>query len=248
MEQLLNFSNIGIYTVIVLAIGLFLIFRFLTWFVPIVILRKSKQKHAWRYTALIELFVWIAFLIWSVNYLSESNLLYAVGLFILLFFFTFFTAWVALKDFIIGAFFKTNTHFKINETLKIGEYSGKIIKLKPSGIILETESGEAIYLPYSAFTGKAIIKSNPAETILSHTFRVEIPKTEKLTSTIRNIHDDIIIMPWASLKKSPQVKPVMETQTGQLLEVTIFAIEKEYFPEMENMVKQKFEKPLEGEQ
>lgn len=247
MEQLLNFSNTAIYTVILLAISLFLIFRFLTWLVPILLLRESKRKHAWRYTAIIELFFWIAFLIWSVNFLSEPSPIYAVGLFIMLFFFTFFTAWVALKDFIIGAFFKTNTHFKINETLKIGEYSGKIIKLKPSGIILETESGEAIYLPYSTITGKAIVKSNPAETILSHTFRVEIPKTEKLTSTIRNIHDDIIIMPWASLKKSPQVKPVMETETGQLLEVTIFAIEKEYFLEMENMIKLKFEKPREEE-
>jgi hypothetical protein len=248
MEQLLNFSKITIYTVILLAIGLFIFFRFLTWLVPILALKRNKRKQAWRYTALVELFMWIAFLIWSVNYLSESSPIYALGLFIMLFFFTFFTAWVALKDFIFGAIFKTNTHFKINETIKIGDYSGKIIKFKPSGMILETESGEAIFLPYSTLSGKAIIKSNPAETILSHTFRVEIPKTNKLTATIRNIYDDIIIMPWASLKKSPQIKPLMETKAGQLLEVTIFAIEKDYFLEMENMIKLKYENNHEDDQ
>lgn len=240
MDQLLEFSNIALYTVILLAIGLFLLFRLLTWLVPILMLKNDKRKYAWRYTALVELLAWIAFLIWSVNFLSGSNPIYAIGLFILLFFFTFYTAWIALKDFIVGAFFKANTHFKINETLKIGDYTGKILKFKPSGIILETESGETIYLPYSTIMGKAVVKSNPAETILSHTFRMEIPKTDKLSVTIRSIQDDIILMPWASLKKSPQVKPVAETTDKEVLDITIFSIEKDYFLEMENLLKQKY--------
>ena len=32
----------------------------------------------------------------------------------------------------------------------------------------------------------------------------------------------------------------METQNGQMLEVTIFSIEKEYFLEMENHIKRKY--------
>lgn len=240
MDQILDFSNIALYTVLLFAIGLFLLFRFLSRLVPIIAIRKEKRKHAWRYISLIELAVWIVFLIWSVNYLSESSPIYAFGLFLMLFFFTFYTAWVALKDYIIGAFFKANTHLKINETLKIDKYSGKIIRFNPSGIVLETESGETIYLPYSTMMGKAVVKSNPAETILSHSFRMEIPKTGKLSTTIRNIQNDIIIMPWASLKKSPQIKSVAETITAHVLEITIFSIEKEYFLEMENLIKQKY--------
>lgn len=247
MDQILEFSNIALYTVILLALGLFIVLRLLTWLVPVVALKKEKRRSAWRYTALIELIIWIVFLIWSVNFLSNSSPVYALGLFIMLFFFTFYTAWIALKDFIAGAFFKTINHFRINETVKIGDYSGKIIKFRPSGVILETESGESVFLPYSYLFGKAIIKSNPAETILSHTFRLEIATKPNLPSTIDNIQNDILKLPWASLKKSPQIKPVMETQYGQMLEVTIFSIEKEYFLEMENHIKRKYALRLEDE-
>lgn len=240
MDQILDFSNIALYTVILLALAIFVIFRMLTWLVPLLALNKEKRKHAWRYTSLVELIVWIVFMIWSVNYLSDNSPVYALGLFILLFIFTFYTAWIALRDFIIGAFFKTNNHVKINETIKVGEYAGKIVKFKPSGMVLESESGESVFLPYSVIYGKAVVKSNPAETILSHTFRIEIQQTEKLASVIQHIQTDIIKMPWASLKKSPQIKPVMETRGGQMLEITIFSIEKEYFLEMENLIKQKY--------
>lgn len=240
MDQILDFSNIALYTVILLGLGLFVIFRLLTWLVPLLALNKEKRKHAWRYTSIIELFAWIAFMIWSVNFLSHSSPIYALGLFVILFFFTSYSAWVILKDFIVGAFFKTNQHFRVNETIKIGEYSGKIVKFKPSGVVLESESGESVYLPYSYLFGKAIIKSNPAETILSHTFRLEIQDTENVSGTIREIHNDILKMPWASLKKSPQVNALMETRTGQMLEITIFSLEKEYFLEMENLIKQKY--------
>ncbi len=240
MDQILDFSNIALYTVILLALTIFVIFRMLTWLVPLLALNKEKRKHAWRYTSLVELIVWIVFMIWSVNYLSDNSPVYALGLFILLFIFTFYTAWIALRDFIIGAFFKTNNHVKINETIKVGEYSGKIVKFKPSGMVLESESGESVFLPYNVIYGKAVVKSNPAETILSHTFRIEIQQTEKLASVIQNIQTDIIKMPWASLKKSPQIKPVMETRGGHMLEITIFSIEKEYFLEMENLIKQKY--------
>lgn len=247
MDQILDFSNKALYTVIILAISQFLVFRLLSWLLPILILRKGKRKHAWRYTSLFELIAWVIFLIWAVDFLTESSLIYAIGLFIILFFFTFYTAWIGLKDFIAGAFFKTINHFKVNETLKIGEYSGKILKFTPSAIILETEAGESIFLPFSYLFGKVIIKSNPAETILSHTFRMEIPGTRSLSLTVDEIYNEILNMPWSSLKKDPQIKPLLETRTGHLLELTIFSIEKEYFLEMENRIKGKFQAVIESE-
>lgn len=240
MEEILNFSNRSLYTVIIVAVGLFFIFRLLSWLLPLLLLRKDKRKQAWRYTSLAELMAWILLSIWAINFLGESSPVYAIGILILLFALIFYTAWIALKDFVAGAFFKTINHFKLNETLKIGEYSGKIAKFTPSAIILETESGETIYFPYSYLYGKVIIKSNPAETILSHTFKFEISETKNLSATIDNIYNDILNMPWASLKKSPQVNPLMETNTGHMIELTIFSIEKEYFLDMENLIKSKY--------
>jgi hypothetical protein len=221
---------------------LFFLFRLLNWLLPILIFRKGKRKLAWRYTAIIELFVWTGFLIWSVNYLADNNQLYAVGLFIILFVFTLWAVWIGLRDFIAGAIFKTNRNLNLNDTVKIGEYNGKIIKFTSNKLVLETESGEAIYIPYASLFGKTIIKSHPAETILNYTFRIEIPQDADIQQTTEKINTDIINLPWSSLKKEPQIKPIGETENGFMLEVTVFSMEKDYFPEIEKVVKRRFVK------
>lgn len=243
MELNIEFTNSALYIVILLAVGLFVLFRFLSWLLPLLLLRREKRRKAWRYTSLIELFVWVVFTIWSVNYLSGNNQLYAIGLFLILFAFTVYAAWVGLKDFVAGAIFKTSGNFSLNETIRIGEYTGKIIRFGHTSAVLETEAGETIFIPYSYLFGKVIVKSHPAETILSYTFRIEIPTGQAVPDIVEQIRSEILGMPWASLKKDPQIKPAGDTRQGHLLEITVFSIEKAYFHEMENLIKEKFVHP-----
>lgn len=240
MEFNFQFSNIALYTFLLLAIGLFLMFRLLNWLLPILFFRKGKRKHAWRYISIIEVFVWIGFLIWSVNYLSDNNQLYAFGLFLLLFGFVFWAAWIGLRDYVAGAIFKTNHDLRQNDTVRIGDFSGKIVKFAANKLVLETGSGEIIYLPYGNLFGKAIIKSHPAETILNYTFRFEVPKGSNILEITEKVYADIINLPWSSLKKEPQVKPLTETATGFEMEATVFSMEKEYFSEIEKVIKQRY--------
>jgi len=240
MDLNIEFSNIALYTFLLLTIGLFFLFRVLNWILPLLIFRKGKRKYAWRYIAIVELFVWTGFLIWSVNYLAGNNQLYAIGLFVILFVFTFWAAWIGLKDFIAGAIFKTNRNLNLNDTIKIGDYSGKITKFTSNKLVLETESGEIIYLPYGNLIAKEIIKSHPAETILNYTFRLEIPKEANIQQSTDKIYNDIINLPWSSLKKDPLIKPLGETITGFMLEATVFSMEKEYFSEIEKVIKNRY--------
>lgn len=240
MDFHIEFSNIALYTFLLLTIGLFFVFRLLNWLLPLLIFKKGKRKLAWRYTSIVELFVWTGFLIWSVNFLAQNNQLYAIGLFIILFTFTLWAAWIGLRDFIAGAIFKTNRNLNLNDTVKIGEYHGKIMKFTSNKLVLETESGEIIYVPYGSLFGKTIIKSHPAETILNYTFRFEIPKDADIQQTTEKVYSDIINLPWSSLKKEPQIKPMHETERGFMLEVTVFSMEKDYFPEIEKIVKKRY--------
>jgi len=240
MEFNIELSNIAIYTIILLAIGLFFLFRLLSWLLPPLLLKKERRRFVYKYTSIVELFVWITFLIWSVYFLSEKSPLYAAGLFLILLTFTFWTAWIGLKDYIAGAIFKTSNNLNINEIIQIGEYHGKIIKYTHTTLVIETEAGEIIYLPYSYIKGKVIIKSHPAESILSNTFRFEIHRQASIQGLIDKIYIDIINLPWSSLKRDPIIKPVAETTLGHLLEITVFSNEKEFFPEMENLIKAKY--------
>ncbi len=240
MDFHIEFSNIALYTFLLLSAGLFFLFRILNWLLPILIFKKGKRKLAWRYTAIVELFVWTGFLIWSVNFLTNNNQLYAIGLLVILFVFTFWAFWIGLRNFIAGAIFKTNRNLHLNDTIKVSEYQGKIMKFTSNKLVLESESGEIIYMPYVSLSGKTIIKLHPAEAILNYTFRFEIPKDADILVTIDKVYNDIINLPWSSLKKEPQIKPLHKTENGFMLEATVFSMEKEYFPEIEKAVKQRF--------
>jgi small-conductance mechanosensitive channel len=154
--------------------------------------------------------------------------------------FAFWAAWIGLRDYVAGAIFKTNHDLRQNDSVRIGDFSGKIVKFAANKLVLETGSGEIIYLPYGNLFGKAIIKSHPAETILNYTFRFEVPKGSNILEITEKVYADIINLPWSSLKKGPQVKPLKETATGYILEATVFSMEKEYFSQIEKVIKERY--------
>lgn len=236
----IDFSNFGLYLSLFLAMVLFFVLRLTSWLLPVVVPGEEQRKIVLRYKSLIELAIWIVYIIWAVQYLHYSNRWYAYGLFAMLFLLTVYSGWIGLKDVIAGAFLKAGHRLTINEIIRIGDIQGKIIRFGHTSLVLETDSGETIYLPYSFLFGKVIIKSHPAESIHRHTFQLEIAKTESIQETIDSMRIFILNLPWISLKRDPQIRPLSELTTGQPIEITIFSIEKEHFPEIEKLVKTRF--------
>ncbi len=61
-----------------------------------------------------------------------------------------------------------------------------------------------------------------------------------LLKSIESIKIDILNLPWVSVKKIPVIKPVNETDLNFILEITVYALEKEYFVKIENYIKEKY--------
>lgn len=234
------FSNAAIYRVILVAAALFLFFRIIWWLLPLIFFNKTNKAFIRRFSAIAELTAWVGFLLWAVNYVWDKNRYYAVGLFVLLFIFVFWILWLSVRDFLAGAVFKLTHKLRISDSIKIGEYSGKITKFTATHLILESETSEIICLPYSKLPGLPVIKSHPAETIFNHTFRVVIPGDKNIQDTMDQIYKELINLPWSSMKKAPQMKSLGETENGYTIEITAFSIDKEYFPEIEKTIKRKY--------
>lgn len=239
MENI-DFSNITLYVFIVIALALFFGLRLLTWLLPALIHGEERRKIVWRYKSLFEMFLWGLFLIWAVRYLYQSNQPYSVALFALLILFLLFSGWIGLKDFVAGAFLKAGHKLALNESIKVGDYLGTIIRFGYSSLVLETDSGETVYLPYSYLFGKVIVKSHPAESILRYTFRIEIPPVSSIREAIEDMYLFVLNLPWISLTKEPQIKSMSETSSGHLLEITLYSFEKKHFQDMEKMIKEKY--------
>ncbi|HNV50414.1 MAG TPA: mechanosensitive ion channel [Bacteroidales bacterium] len=237
----LNISNLGIYTLLIVALILFIALRLLTWLFPLIITKTERRKIALRYKSLCELLIWVLFLLWAVQFLYTSNQPFAYALFAILFLIVAYSAWVGLKDIIAGAFLKATHKLSINELITVGDYSGKIVGFDHSNLLLETALGETLYIPYSSLLGKVIVKMQPAESIHRHSFKFEVDKAHSTREDTEKIRGFILTMPWASLKKEPQIRYVTETTSDkQIIEVTLYSIEKEHFQDMERLIKEKF--------
>ncbi|MCD4745382.1 MAG: mechanosensitive ion channel [Bacteroidales bacterium] len=236
-----EFSGFAVYSFLFIAIVIFFLFRLLNTFIPIILKRKEYKRQISKYLPVVEIFIWFIYIIWAVQFFWNNNQLYAIGLSLILFILILWIFWFALRDYIAGAIFKTSKSFSINEFIKINDYKGKIISLRNRSLVLETETGERIFIPYNYVLGQIIIKSHPSEMILSHTFKINISIFLPINETIDKIKAAILNLPWSSVKEEPQIKAVTQDNTCYTLEIIVYSYEKKYFFEMENFIKDKFD-------
>ncbi len=230
-----------IYLFLLLAIIIFLLFRVLNRSLPFISVRKKWRKVLLNYLPVIEMAAWFVYIIWAIQYLWEGNRLYALELSIILSLFVLAVSWFSLRDFIAGAVFKASGRFLKNETVKIGEYAGRITGFESRNLILETEKGETIYIPYNKVLGTVIVKSHPAENVLSHTFRLKLNDISNSMEVMNRLKISILTSPWSSLKKDPQIRLIdSEDKSVSVFEITVYAIEEEYFVQLEKYIRSLF--------
>jgi len=237
----LRFSNFEIIGFAAIALLLFLFLKALAKGLPFIIRKSDRKKHFSRYFSLIEVFVWILYTIFVIQQLSDSNQLYSLGLFILLMVAGFWMLWFYIKNYISGGVFKLNAKFDINDTVQVDDYQGKIIGMGNHRLELESENGEIIYIPYSKLSDAVIVKIHPGEMILSHSFTMSASAKKTVTETIDEIRFAILSLPYASLKKAPQIKLFHEDSENYVFELVVYTLEKEYFYKIEQEIRKKFE-------
>ncbi|MBC8487060.1 MAG: mechanosensitive ion channel [Bacteroidetes bacterium] len=237
-SEYLEFSRIEVYFFLLIAILIFALFRLVIRSIGVIPLKKGVKTYILRFLPVIEIFFWFIYFIWAIQFFWNNNQLYAIELSLILTVLSLWIAWFALRDFIAGAIFKASKYFLINESIRVNNYTGKIISMKTRYLIIETDTGETIHIPYSRVLGQTIIKVHPAEMILSYSFKLNVPKTDKSPEVIEEIKNTILNLPWASLKKDPQIRYIYSDKPEiSTFEITVYAFEKEYFPEIEKYIR-----------
>jgi small-conductance mechanosensitive channel len=238
----IEISEFALSTFIIVGVSLFILLRIIKYVIPLLVSRGNQRKFLQKYITLSELIIWVLFFAWSIQYFLTKNQLYAVLLFFVTLILILLISWFALRDFVAGVIFNTNKNVKKSDTVTIKGYTGKIVRQSNRSIELETETGEQVIIPYSLAVSGIIVKKHPSETIKSHTFQLITPKAPSLKELISEIKTAILQLPWVSLKREPQIKPI-DQQTGTYtFEVTIYSLQQEYFYKIEDYLKTHFEK------
>ncbi len=202
---------------------------------------SRNKKTAERYLPLVELLVWLIFLFWVISSSLEKNILIAIAVMVLLLYISYWVSQYVFKGFIAGVVFRFTGRLRINETISINGHTGKVIQFRGQTLELETEKGEILFIPYTEALEAVQSKMDNSETIRNHSFMIRAQKTTDIEQLKQNIRTCILQLPWASVKKTPNVAPVGEENDVHLLKVTVYSIEREYFHRIEKYVKEKFE-------
>ncbi|MBN2237735.1 MAG: mechanosensitive ion channel [Bacteroidales bacterium] len=236
-----NFSNFELLIFGSIAGVLFVVLFVLKKLLPFLIKRQSIQSLLKQYMPLIELFIWVLFILITIQQFSDSNHYYSIGLFVLLMLGGVWVLWFSVRDFIAGALFKANNDFKENDIIQIANFEGKIMELGSRMLKIESDHGEVIFMPYSKVSEHTIIKVHPGEMVLSHSFTIRTNKEEKIEFQLEKIKFDVLSLPWSSIKKSPKIEIIHEDEDGYIFEVKLYSLEKQYFFKMEQAIRKKFE-------
>ncbi len=242
-KEFLTFSNFELLFFGAMAMLLFLLLLILKHFLPFLIKRQTLKSAFKQYMGIFEVGVWAIFIIITIQQLSNSNHLYAWGLFLLLMATVFWFFWLLIKDFIAGAIFKTNNDFKEKDIIQVDNFEGKIIEMGSRIIQIESDAGKVIYIPYSKLSQKTIIKVHPGEMLLSHSFSIRTKNTGNTLQQKDKIRFEILSLPWASIKRPPKVEIIHEDSDSYIFDIKLYSLEKQYFFKLEQEIRKQFETP-----
>ncbi|MBN3034746.1 MAG: mechanosensitive ion channel [Bacteroidales bacterium] len=235
-----QWTGFTVYLFLALAVVLLLLFRILRIGIHLLPTGRRKKDALVRFVPATEIFVWLLFTIWAIQLFWDTNRLYALIMAVILTFIILWLCWFALRDFLAGALFRVDKGFQKDEMIRVGEYSGKIRELKHRYLLLETGSGEIIHIPYTKLQGQIITKSHPAAHILGHTFQIRARRSSGFRELSTSITESLLNLPYISVKKPPQIKRIGEEEDDYLLEITAYAVNAGFFPDIEHAIRMKY--------
>lgn len=225
---------------IIVSLVLLASFRIVSFMLRYVVDRKRKLMFL-KYFPLAESIFWIVYLILSAQYfIQKGGNVHTIWIFGILLVLVAFFSWFALRDIIAGIVWKTNKKFNLQDTIRIGEFQGKIQAFHHRNLEIINDNDESIIIPYTKILNSEIIKINPTEMILSYSFSIECSNTENSSKLIQAIRYDILNLPWSSVKNEPKIKAVKEESDRYVFDITVYSIDKDYFYKIENHIKKKF--------
>jgi len=219
-----------------------ILFRLLQFILPVFLARDKKNRAVFRILPVVETIFWLLFFSWYTFRFAEIMSLYAfvvIGILLILIF------WISrylLKDLMAGMFFRVSGRFKEGEVIVHKKHKGAIKKFGIQSLVIESQEGQIIYIPYSKLMESLTIKSESTEQSAAYTFLFNILCTLSQEDSIREIRSFLISLPWSSIQKIPMVIIREQSEDHYTVEVTIYPIEKAYAKKIEQVTLEKFMK------
>jgi small-conductance mechanosensitive channel len=171
----------------------------------------------------IDFIVWITFIFWAIDQLFREQFYFHYLIFVIIFIVAGFLSWFLFSDIIAGIVFKMKHNLKTGTHISTSDYSGKITSQRLTYIMLKTEDGRVLRVPYSRINHAIISEMTQSEALREHAIRIEIKNEISKAESESLIRSVILNSPWSNLNEDPSIKFLKEDENSYFFELMLFS-------------------------
>ena len=199
----------------------------------------SGNKTLNRIILLTRIGAWSIYTIYAIEQLFYTSPLLGRITIMALIFMTIGISWQTIREFILGILIKLEGAYPVGRRVRIKKMEGKIKVLKGRYMVIETEKGESLHVPYSLIQKNLQFRSQLDSMFKSHTFELELPKSHSFEEYHKIISRELYNCHWVSLTKDPLINLTGEEEGKFKVQVTTYPVDEKHQATIENLLKEK---------
>jgi small-conductance mechanosensitive channel len=119
-----------------------------------------------------------------------------------------------------------------------GIAEGRVRKVGVRSTLIETSTGDQVRVPLRDIAARPVTTADTAAGARAHTFTLEIPRSRPLAPLLARIPALAMTSPWSSTVRPPEVDVRSETESHYIIDVTVWALDPVFAPEIEAAVRE----------
>ncbi len=148
-------------------------------------------------------------------------------------------AWLPLRDLVSGVLLRSESEFERDQWIHVEGIEGRVRGVGLRALEVERDDGLRVRVPWHRLAMVPYARATSGEAARAHTFTVEVQRSRRPAEHLSTLHAAALNCFYSSPRVEPQVRLLEERERSILCEVTVYAADPAFFPEIEAAVKKK---------
>lgn len=198
---------------------------------------RRVRRILLRYFPMMEFAIWLWFIFRASSvafsqYPYHNIVMSAIALSLVLVF-----GWYLLRDLVAGMVIKTESSLEKDQFLKTELASGRIKRLGYRSVVLETDHGDKIRIPYTRLNKLLLTRPAEEEASQSHVIEMLVDRKHQAEMIKKDITSQLLNMPWVVTGSPPEVIVSAKDKVHFLVEIRFNVIKKDHVTLVEENIK-----------
>ncbi len=228
--------------VIASVIGTILLVRIVEMLLRFFVGNRQRMKFIIRYFPIFELSAALLIIFWAVDYLFSAKSYYQTIMLSLVISFLALISWFVVRDLIAGIVFRTQNNLNRGSLVQLGNIAGKLLHMYATHIIVETNEGKTIKIPYSRLTNEIISEHSEEGARDDSVLTLKVNKKASWKETESELKNILLNTPWRLLNSELKIKLLSEQDNYYEVEIFVKTRSKKHEENLYALLADKFEK------